>query len=436
MRLVRSACAVSFVCCTIALAAGPVGAQDFGGIEQAPQYSRGFNTAVRERLHPEWAPIDLDFGGLTLQPQISVTSLFNDNEKYATTDPKADVSFRIQPAFSLGSNWSRNGFGLQAFVAQTEYVRDSEDNSTEYGATATGHLDIQEDFTIDLRGGDQRLVLARSDPDVPIDTLGPVEFNRQELQATVTKTLPVFQLQGVIALRNENYNPVALPDNAIYDASGRNGTYASYSGRVSYGVSPAVAVFVGALFNQGFRPKVQNLNEDAQGFNLAGGVNFDLSRLARGELALGYLYQDYSTPNTPSDSGFAFSANLQYFPTQLTTISIIGERQSAPSSVAGSPGGISLDGSVTIDHELLRNLILSAGGQVGQVQYRNFLVNGLTIPENRTDVEYGGTLGATYLMNRLVSLDLAYTYRNYSSTDALRRSYTANTLALTLRLTR
>ena len=436
MRLVRSACAVSFTCCAIAAAATPAGAQDFGGIEQAPQYSRGFNTSVRERPHPEWAPIDINLGGLTLQPQVSVASLFNDNEKYAPSNAKADVSFRIQPAFSLGSNWNRNGFGLQAFVAQTEYVRDSEDNSTEYGATATGHLDVQEDFTVDLRGSDQHLVLSRSDPDIPIDTLGPLEFDRQGAQVTVTKTLPIFQLQGIVAVRNEDYGTVGLPDNFTYDASGRNGTYLSYSGRVSYGVSPAVAVFLGALYDQGFRPRFENLNQDAQGFNLAGGVNFDLTRLARGELAVGYLVQSYSTPNTPTDSGFAFSANLQYFPTQLTTVSITGERRSAPSSVSGSPGGISLDGSVTVDHELLRNLILSAGGHAGQVQYRNFFINGATIAENRTDVGYGGTAGATYLMNRLVSVDLTYNYSNYNSTDALRRSYTDNTLALTLRLTR
>ena len=104
--------------------------------------------------------------------------------------------------------------------------------------------------------------------------------------------------------------------------------------------------------------------------------------------------------------------------------------------MSGSPGGISLDGSVTVDHELLRNLILSAGGHAGQVQYRSFFINGDTVAENRTDVGYGGSLGATYLMNRLVSLDLTYNYTNYSSTDALRRSYTDNTLGLTLRLTR
>ena len=436
MRPMYSARAASLACCMFVAAAGSAEAQDFGGIEQAPQYSRGFNTAVRERPHPDWAPIDLDFGGLTLEPQLSLTSLFNDNEKFATTDARPDVSFRIQPAFSLGSNWSRNGFGLQAFVAQTEYVRSSEDDSTEYGATATGHLDVQEDLTIDLRGGDQHLVLSRSDPDVPVDSLGPAEFDRHELQATVTKTLPIFQLQGIVAVRNEEYGKTGAPDGGTYDFGGRDGTYASYSGRVSYGVSPAVAVFVGGLFDQAYRPTFDGFNQDDEGFNLAGGVNFDLTRLARGELAVGYLSQSYSTPNTPSDSGFAFSANLQYFPTQLTTISITGERRSAPSSVAGSPGGISLDGGVTVDHELLRNLILSAGAQAGQVQYRNFIINGDLVPSNRTDVSYGGTLGATYLMNRLVSFDLAYTYTNYSSTDALRRSYTDNRLALTLRLTR
>ncbi len=437
MRLVRSACAASFTCCTLLTVVKTADAQDFGGIQQAPQYSRGFNTAVRERPHPDWAPFDIDLGGFTLQPQIAVTSLITDNEKFTSTDARSDESFRIQPSLSLGSNWTRNGFGLQAFVAQTEYVRSSEDDSTEYGATATGHLDVREDLSVNLVGGDQHLVLSRSDPDVPIDTLAPTEFDRQSFQATVIKTLPTFQLQGIFALRNEDYDSnVPLPNNKTYDASGRNGTYLSYSGRVSYGVSPAVAVFVGALYDQGFRPRENNENQDAQGVNLAGGVNFDLTRLARGELAVGYLYQAYSTANTPSDSGVAFSANFQYFPTQLTTISITGSRDAAPSSVSGSPGGISLSGSVTVDHELLRNLIISAGGSAGQTQYRNYFINGESVAVNRTDVGYGGTLGATYLMNRLLAWDLAYNYTNYTSTDALRRSYSANRLSLTLRLTR
>ncbi len=434
MRLNRSASAAGLACCALGAAYSPALAQDFGGIEQAPQYSRGFNTAVRERPHPEWAPIDLDFGGLTLQPQVSVTSLFNDNEKFATTDARSDVSFRIQPALQLGTNWTRNGLGLQAFVAQTEYVRDSEDDSTEYGVTGTGRLDVLNDLTVDARAGDQHLVLARTDPDVPIDSLGPAEYDRQEFQGTITKTLPLFQLQGIVAVRNEDYNSVGAPGGGIYDFSGRNGTYTSYSGRISYGISPAVAVFLGTQYGDGYRPKFDNENQDSQGGDVAAGVNFDLSRLARGEVAFGYLYQSYSTPNTPSDSGVAFSANLQYFPTQLTTISITGERRTAPSSVAGSPGGISLDGSVTVDHELLRNLIVSAGGQAGQVQYRNFLIN--NAPIDRTDVGYGGSVGATYLLNRLVSLDLQYTYTGYTSTVALRRSYTANRLGLTLRLTR
>ena len=191
---------------------------------------------------------------------------------------------------------------------------------------------------------------------------------------------------------------------------------------------------MGGLYDQSFRPQFDNVKQDADGVNLAGGVNFDLTRLARGEIAVGYLYQEYDTPGTPADSGVAFSANLQYFPPPLTPIRLSADRSSAPASVAGSPGGISLDGSISVDHELLRNLVLSAGAQAGQTDYRNFRINNAF--SNRTDRSYGGSLGATYLMNRLVSLEAQYAYVDYRSTDALRRSYTDNRLSLTLRLTR
>ena len=171
MRFVRSAGAAGLACCALT-AAGAARGQAFGSIEQAPQYSRGFNVAVRERPHPEWAPLDFDLGGFTLQPQLAVTTLYNDNEKYATTDAQSDVSFRIQPALQLSSNWNQNGVSLSAFVARTEYARFSEDDSTEYGVTGAGRLDVQNDLTVDLRASDQHLVLARSDPDVPVDSIG------------------------------------------------------------------------------------------------------------------------------------------------------------------------------------------------------------------------------------------------------------------------
>jgi hypothetical protein len=431
----RWLCAATFAPVAGAVSLSVVGAaqaQNFGSIEQAPEYSRGYNTAVKERPHPEWAPIDINLGGFTLQPQISLSSIFNDNEKYATKDAQADVSWRVQPALSLSSNWSRNGFGLQAWLGQTEYTRFSGDDTTEYGVAATGRVDASSDLAIDLRASDQHLALSRSDPDVPTTTTSIPTFDRQDFQATVTKTLPVFQLQGIVAVRNEDYGSTGDTQGGVDDFSARNGTYLSTSGRVSYGLSPAVAVFVGGLYNESWRPPSGGLLQDASGANLVGGVNFDLSRLARGEVSVGYLYQSYDTPNTPADSGIAFNVNLEYFPTQMTTFTLAAARSTAPSSVAGSPGGISTSASLTVDHELLRNVILSAGAAAGQTDYSSFQFEGVF--SNRIDTSYGGNLGATYLMNRLMSWELAYAFTDYHSNA--RRSYTDNRLALTLRLTR
>ena len=137
--------------------------------------NRRLNTAAASTqrcanvLHPEWAPIDIDLGGFTLQPQISVSSLFTDNEKFSTTDASARTSrFASSPLSHSSSNWNRNGFGLQAFVAQTEYVHGpAKTIPPSMGPPPPAIWTFSEDLSVDLRGSDQHLVLSRSDPDVP-----------------------------------------------------------------------------------------------------------------------------------------------------------------------------------------------------------------------------------------------------------------------------
>ncbi len=416
------------------LAAAGARGQLLGGVTQAPEYSRGYNVAVRERPHPDWAPVDLDLGGFTLQPALALTGVYESNEKDAQTGARPDVSVRISPSLQLDSDWGRDSLGLSASLTRTQYLRSSEDDATEYGLAGTGRLDLAGDGGVTLRVSDQHLVLSQADPDVPVDSLGPEMFDRQDVQVTATRTLPQLQLQGAFAARNEDYGSVGAPGGGTYDFSGRDGTYLSGRGRVSYALSPAAALFAGALYDRSYRPLYAGLAQDADGFELNGGVNFDLSHLARGEISAGYLRQAYSTPATPADSGFAFGANLQYFPTELTTVSLAGERNAAPASVAGSPGGVDLDGSIRVDHELLRNLVLSAGLQGGQVRYRSYLVRDAY--SNRVDSSFGARLGATYAMNRLVAWELNYGFDDDHSTDALRRSYGNGQLSLTLRLTR
>jgi hypothetical protein len=75
---------------------------------------------------------------------------------------------------------------------------------------------------------------------------------------------------------------------------------------------------------------------------------------------------------------------------------------------------------VTLDHELLRNLLLQAAVSVSDDDYQDV---------DRSDTYVQAGFGAKYLMNRYIHLDLRYNYLNLDS-DAQGEGFTNNTIFL------
>jgi uncharacterized protein (PEP-CTERM system associated) len=74
---------------------------------------------------------------------------------------------------------------------------------------------------------------------------------------------------------------------------------------------------------------------------------------------------------------------------------------------------------VSLEHELLRNILLGAA-----LEYRSYDFRGISI--SRDDNFYSGEIGARYLLNRIVVLGLDYGYYTRSS-NASAQDYTQNT---------
>ena len=84
------------------------------------------------------------------------------------------------------------------------------------------------------------------------------------------------------------------------------------------------------------------------------------------------------------------------------------ERNVLETTAVGASGYVSTSGELTIDHELLRNVILSAGGAVTYNDYEGI---------SRKDWFYLGNFGARYLLNRNLYLSAGYLYRHRNSDD-------------------
>ncbi len=145
----------------------------------------------------------------------------------------------------------------------------------------------------------------------------------------------------------------------------------------------------------------------------------------RGQIAVGQFDRDYD--NGISESGTAVDANLEWYITRLTTITVNARRNTEDTigATTAFPYIQTVYGA-RIDHELLRNLILTAGAQIGKRDYDII---------NRTDDFVHAEAGADYLISRRWALRARYMHDEVDS-DAVTRDYDVNrfTVGVSFRL--
>ena len=135
----------------------------------------------------------------------------------------------------------------------------------------------------------------------------------------------------------------------------------------------------------GARPRIEVL----------AGANFELSNVTRGEIGVGYLRQSYDDPAFKDIEGFGARGQVEWFPTQLTTVTFTASRVIEDSGIPGSAGYINTSLGAQIDHELLRNVILTGQLAWGDDDYDTL---------DREDKRLRAGVSATYLLNRGVGL--------------------------------
>ncbi len=131
----------------------------------------------------------------------------------------------------------------------------------------------------------------------------------------------------------------------------------------------------------------------------------------------GYLNQSYDAPLS-SIHGIDAGARIVWNVTELTSIKLDGSRRpqdenntslSSAGVSVNSPGYLRSLAVLSIDHELLRNLLLHA-----EASYENDDFVGIQRVDNRYDVG----VGARYLLNRNLYLGASYTYTRRNSSGA------------------
>jgi len=411
---------VAFAALAIASAPQAVSAQDLGS-----NFKRDKNVTVRERPRPDYEAVGIKAGGFTLYPRVTAGVEYNDNIYANDVIEESDTIWRVKPEVAARSNWSRHALGAFASASINRYSDFDTENTEEYTLGVNGRLDIVRGANISGSAQYQKLTEPRTSPQSPAASAKPIEYELFTSKLTGVKEFNRVRLTGRLSDYDYNYDDGATLLGGPVDQDFRDRNEFYFGGKAEYAVSPDTAVFLQVLGNKkDYDLSTSDRNSD--GYVATVGSNFELTDVIRGDIAVGYMKQSYDTPSYGKIDGFSAEGKLEWFPTALTTVTATGGRTIEEAVANGSPGYISNNIGVNIDHELLRNVLLSANASYGKDNYEKI---------DRDDKRTGAGASVAYLLNRRVGVFLTYTYLKQDSSGADNgTSFTDNKIAASVAL--
>ena len=391
-------------------------------------FARDRNVSVTQRPRDGYQAVGGRVGAFTLYPKLSLTAEQNDNIYATDTNEVDDLVWKVEPELNIVSDWSRHSLNAFARGSIQRYQDFDTEDTEDYTVGANAQIDLLRNSFISLGADWAELTEPRTSPNAVSGAVEPVRYETTGARAGISHEINRLRLSASYDRKTFDYEDGRNPAGGPIDQDYRDREIQTLTARADYAVSPATAVFLELSRNERdydlARPTV-TLVRDSEGTQALVGANFELGAVARGEVGLGYFSQEYDDATLNDIDGFGARAQVEWFPTQLTTVTVAGSRTIEESAAPGSAGYVSANASVKVDHELMRNVLLT-----GQVGVGNDDYEGIT----REDDRFNASLGATYLLNRYAGVTLAYSHMTMDSSGFGGQDFKVNKVGATLAL--
>lgn len=362
-------------------------------------YSRDKYEAVRDRVQPEFDPEPVRLGAFVVKSMAEAGLTSNDNVFATSTNEQSDVVARVGVDVAATTDWSVHAVGFDVSAYRNEYLDFSDESTTDLTARLRGRLDVSRTFSV----GGSVFAEDRAEPRADfVNAFGadrPVKYTRTGATIEPNYESDRVRWNNSFGVSEEDYEDgIQQGTNLPIDQDYRDRSVTQARSRLSYAISPNFAVFGQGTYQNSEYDTTQVFgglprSRDSQGYTVAGGVNFELVSLIRGDIAVGYLKENKDDAFFADVSGVSVDAEVQWFPSRLTTVNFNAGRRVVDTGAFDSPSALETRFGVSVDHELRRNIILSGYAGVSNYEYEE------TDREDE-NLEFGAV--ATYKMNKRV----------------------------------
>ncbi|WP_428483690.1 outer membrane beta-barrel protein [Rhodopila sp.] len=364
--------------------------------EGVPGYDTAPGVTVQSRLHPDFTPLGLRDGAFQIFPSIDESIGYNSNVLPGSAG-RGSWQVTTAPALIFGSDWPRDQVGAAVTVQNTRYLSLPSQDRTDVSASAGGRIDIGEDqLTIAAAHA------SRHEDRGEIDTIisdRPIAFQVDDLRAAYTLTDGSWSLTPNLDVANwrlNNTTILGLPASQAY----RDRIVGQGDLTLRYELAPLRNIlFVARALGQDYThiPSGQP-STNSHAFQVLTGFDFDANTVWRWRLLLGGETRQFTASVYRPQNTLIAEAEASWSPSGMTTIHAGVSRDTQDAAQEGIAGLTYSTARLTVDHEYLRNVMLTASVGLQQADYF----------QGGRQSGFTAGAGVTWLLNRSVRLSLTY----------------------------
>lgn len=388
---------------------------------------------VRSRVRPDYAARGLRAGAFMLFPEVTVSGIYDDNVYLDSRDEEADVLTVLQPRLRLVSNWGRHALEADLGAALGFYARISDENYQDFHAMVDGRIDVSAVSEIRAGVGARKLHGERDSPD-DADALRPNEYYSYTAAADYSREFGRIKLTLGGELERLDYlDNEQLVGGAVtkFNNDDRDRLETFGRARVAYGFNTGSNIYlesrVGRIdYDAGGDDNpvpADSVDRDSMDYRTVVGIESDFDGIVFGNLFAGYIRRDFDDGDLSTIDGLTVGGKLTWNVTPLTTVAADAGRTISTTTISGASGAIVTEAGITVDHELLRNVILQFKTHWKESDYDGI---------DRVDDTVKVGVGADVLLNRNFTLSADYTHAERFS-DSSDDEYSQNLVRLSLK---
>lgn len=325
--------------------------------------------SIQDRFRPEYATPPLNLGGFEVSPRIEVQTEYVDNLFASDVVKVDDVILSITPQATIRDRRPDREFRLDLSAGYAMYLDNQVDDRLQMRARGNARFGLGTRTRPFFGGFFQQNDSTNRNFEEFRDTTQPISLTTLGGNAGVEQDFGPLIATAEGRYERTEYSGDDFIAGIPFDSGFRDFSLTSGRFRLAYSVNPAQRVYAqvelnardyGDVTGVPTAPGVFVADRSSDGVTVRVGYARQITELLLLDVSAGYLRQDFDDPAFAAISTASFDANLFYSPSALTRLQLRASRTIDETVNPFFSGLLRTEFAVAIEHELRRNLVLSA----------------------------------------------------------------------------